>query len=113
QDPPELLEQMYAKLNEGYDNVYARRRSRKDRNIFKKISYKLFYRLLARISQVEIPLDTGDYRIMTRHMAEVIKQMPERNKFLRGQIAWAGFKQTAVEYDRDVRAAGKPGYTYA
>jgi polyisoprenyl-phosphate glycosyltransferase len=112
QDPPELMEIMYHKLKEGYENVYAKRRSRKDKNIVKKAAYKIFYRLLARISQVEIPLDTGDYRIMSRQMAEVIKNMPERNKFLRGQIAWAGFKQTFVEYDRDERAAGEPGYTY-
>lgn len=112
QDPPELIEIMYRKLLEGYENVYAKRRSRKDKNVIKKAAYKLFYRILAKISHVDIPLDTGDYRIMSRKMADVIKNMPERNKFLRGQIAWAGFKQTFVEYDRDERAAGEPGYTY-
>lgn len=112
QDPPELIELMYKKLMEGFENVYAKRRSRKDKNIIKKAAYKIFYRILAKISQVDIPLDTGDYRIMSRKMAEVIKKMPERNKYLRGQIAWAGFKQTFIEYDRDERAAGEPGYTY-
>ncbi len=112
QDPPELIDIMYKKLKEGYENVYAKRRSRKDKNVIKKAAYKTFYRILARISQVDIPLDTGDFRIMSRKMAEVVKNMPERNKFLRGQIAWAGFKQTFVEYDRDERAAGEPGYTY-
>lgn len=112
QDPPELIEIMYRKLLEGYENVYAKRRSRKDKNVIKKAAYKVFYRILAKISHVDIPLDTGDYRIMSRKMADVIKNMPERNKFLRGQIAWAGFKQTFVEYDREERAAGEPGYTY-
>lgn len=112
QDPPELIEVMYKKLKEGYENVYAKRKSRKDKNVLKKAAYKTFYRILARISQVDIPLDTGDFRIMSRKMAEVVKSMPERNKFLRGQIAWAGFKQTFVEYDRDERLAGEPGYTY-
>lgn len=112
QDPPELMEEMISLIKQGYDNVYAKRRSRKDKNLIKKAAYKTFYRLLARISNVEVPLDTGDFRVMTRKVAEVLKNMPEQHKFLRGQIAWLGFKQTFVEYDRDVRAAGEPGYTY-
>lgn len=112
QDPPELMEEMIALVKQGYENVYAKRRSRKDKSVIKKSAYKIFYRLLARISNVEVPLDTGDFRVMTRKVAEVLKNMPEQHKFLRGQIAWLGFKQTFVEYDRDVRAAGEPGYTY-
>jgi dolichol-phosphate mannosyltransferase len=112
QDPPELMEEMITLIKQGYENVYAKRRSRKDKNVIKKAAYKIFYRLLARISNVEVPLDTGDFRVMTRKVAEVLKNMPEQHKFLRGQIAWLGFKQTFVEYDRDVRAAGEPGYTY-
>lgn len=112
QDPPELIEVLYNKSKEGFEVVYAKRRSRKDKNIFKKIAYKIFYRLLAKISQVDIPLDTGDFRVINRKVIEVLKQMPEQHKFLRGQIAWLGFNQTFVEYDRDVRAAGEPGYTY-
>lgn len=112
QDPPELMEEMITLIKQGNEVVYAKRRSRKDRNVFKKFAYKRFYRLLAKISNVDIPLDTGDFRIMTRKVAEVLKKMPEQHKFLRGQIAWLGFKQTFVEYDRDVRAAGEPGYTY-
>ncbi|MGZ3865894.1 MAG: glycosyltransferase family 2 protein [Bacteroidia bacterium] len=112
QDPPELMEEMIALIKQGNEVVYAKRRSRKDKNVFKKFAYKRFYRLLAKISNVDIPLDTGDFRIMTRKVAEVLKKMPEQHKFLRGQIAWLGFKQTFVEYDRDVRAAGEPGYTY-
>jgi glycosyltransferase involved in cell wall biosynthesis len=112
QDPPELIEIMYKKLLEGYENVYAKRRSRKDKSIIKKTAYKTFYRILAKISHVDIPLDTGDYRVMSRKMANVVKNMPEQSKYLRGQIAWAGFKQTFIEYDREERAAGEPGYTY-
>jgi glycosyltransferase involved in cell wall biosynthesis len=112
QDPPELIEEMIALIKQGNEVVYAKRRSRKDTNVFKKFAYKRFYRLLAKISNVDIPLDTGDFRVMTRKVAEVLKKMPEQHKFLRGQIAWLGFKQTFVEYDRDVRAAGEPGYTY-
>ena len=112
QDPPELIEEMIALIKEGNQVVYAKRRSRKDKNVFKKFAYKSFYRILARISNVDVPLDTGDFRVMTRKVAEVLKNMPEQHKFLRGQIAWLGFKQTFVEYDRDARAAGEPGYTY-
>ncbi|HEY1037931.1 MAG TPA: glycosyltransferase family 2 protein [Bacteroidia bacterium] len=112
QDPPELIEVLYNKTKEGFQVVYAKRRSRKDKNLFKRAAYKTFYRLLARISQVDIPLDTGDFRVMHRKVIDVLKDMPEQHKFLRGQIAWIGFNQTFVEYDRDVRAAGEPGYTY-
>jgi glycosyltransferase involved in cell wall biosynthesis len=112
QDPPELIEEMIALIKQGNEVVYAKRRSRKDRSVIKKTAYKTFYRLLARISNVDVPLDTGDFRVMTRKVAEVLKNMPEQHKFLRGQIAWLGFKQSFVEYDRDVRAAGEPGYTY-
>lgn len=112
QDPPELIEEMIALIKQGNEVVYAKRRSRKDKNVLKKAAYKTFYRLLAKISNVDVPLDTGDFRVMTRKVAEVLKKMPEQHKFLRGQIAWLGFKQTFVEYDRDVRAAGEPGYTY-
>ena len=112
QDPPELIEEMVSLVKQGNQVVYAKRRSRKDKSFIKKTAYKTFYRLLARISNVDVPLDTGDFRVMTRKVAEVLKDMPEQHKFLRGQIAWLGFKQTFVEYDRDVRAAGEPGYTY-
>jgi dolichol-phosphate mannosyltransferase len=112
QDPPELIEEMIGLLKQGNEVVYAQRRSRKDKSVVKKFAYKTFYRLLARISNVEVPLNTGDFRVITRKVAEVLKNMPEQHKFLRGQIAWLGFKQTYVEYDRDARAAGEPGYTY-
>jgi polyisoprenyl-phosphate glycosyltransferase len=112
QDPPELIIEMYEKINKGFDVVYAKRRSRKDRSVVKKAAYKSFYKILAVISQIEIPLDTGDFRMMKKNVVDELLKMQESNKFLRGQIAWLGFNQTYVEYDRDVRAAGEPGYTY-
>ncbi len=112
QDPPELIADLYNTMQEGYEVVYAKRRSRKDKSIFKKIAYKTFYRILARISQIDIPLDTGDFRILKRCVVDELNRMPEQHKFLRGQIAWLGFNQTYIEYDRDARVAGEPGYSY-
>ena len=91
--------------------VYAKRRSRKGESAFKKFTAKLFYRLLAKITSSNIPIDTGDFRIMNRKIVNVLKQMPEQQKFLRGQISWVGFRQTYVEYDRHTRNDGETGYT--
>jgi dolichol-phosphate mannosyltransferase len=112
QDPPELVLEMDQKMNEGFHVVYARRRKRKGESVAKLLTARLFYRLLAKIASVEIPLDTGDFRIMDKKVVDVLKAMPEQNKFLRGQISWIGFKQTFVEYDRSERQGGKTGYTY-
>ncbi len=112
QDPPELIAEMYEKMKQGYEVVYARRRNRKGEGWMKKTTAKYFYRILASITSIDIPLDTGDFRIMHRKIVDVLKQMPEQQKFLRGQISWAGFNQTFIEYDRDERHAGKTGYTY-
>lgn len=112
QDPPELIADLYQRHKEGFEVVYARRRSRKGESWLKRVTARGFYRIMARLTQIDIPLDTGDYRIIDRKVVEVLKQMPEQNKFLRGQISWAGFRQTAVEYDRDERNAGKTSYTY-
>lgn len=112
QDPPELIREMVDKMKEGFEVVYAKRRSRKGESVMKKYTAKYFYRLLSSITSISIPLDTGDFRIMDRKIVDVLKQMPEQEKFLRGQISWAGFNQTFVEYDRDQRHAGKTGYTY-
>lgn len=112
QDPPELIADLYAKLKEGFQVVYAKRRQRGGETLAKKWTAKLFYRLLKRITSVDIPLDTGDFRIMDRKVVNVLKAMPEKNKFLRGQISWIGFKQTFVEYDRNERHTGQTGYTY-
>ncbi len=112
QDPPELIFDLYQKMKEGYEVVYARRSSRKGESWLKRQTAAWFYRLLKRITSVEIPVDTGDFRIMDRKIVEIIKAMPERHKFLRGQIAWIGFRQSFVTYERDERNAGTTGYTY-
>ncbi|MEO6904269.1 MAG: glycosyltransferase family 2 protein [Bacteroidia bacterium] len=112
QDPPELIIEMYAKLKEGYQVVYAKRKSRNGESFLKKFTAKFFYRLLAKITSVNIPVDTGDFRILDQKVVKILRQMPEQHKFLRGQISWVGFKQTFVEYDRDERNAGQTGYTY-
>lgn len=112
QDPPELIPLLYKKYSEGFDVVYTKRSRRKDRSIIKKTAYKLFYRILSRISSIPIPLDAGDFRIISRKVADVLKNMPEQQKFLRGQITWIGFRQTHIEYEREQRAGGKPEYTY-
>lgn len=112
QDPPELIHELYKKLKEGYEVVYAKRKSRKGENFMKRWTAKTFYRLLGKITSISIPVDTGDFRIMDRKIVDVLKQMPEQQKFLRGQISWIGFNQTSIEYDRNERNAGQTGYTY-
>lgn len=110
QDPPELIPEMVAQYHKGFKVVYARRRSRSGESFFKKLTAKLFYRILVRLTGVKIPIDTGDFRLIDRVIVEQLKLMPEPNKFLRGQIAWMGFRQTFVEFDRDARKYGKTGY---
>jgi len=113
QDPPELIPQLYQKLHEGYEVVYARRRTRQGESAAKKFTAKLFYRILASITHISIPVDTGDFRIVSRKVVDALKQMPEQNKFIRGQISWIGYRQTYLEYDRAERAGGATGYTYS
>ena len=112
QDPPELIAQLYEKLKEGNDVVYAKRKSRTGESWMKKTTARIFYRILSRLTSVNIPLDTGDFRIMSKRIVNVLRNMPEQQKYLRGQIAWAGYRQTFVEYDREKRNAGSTGYTY-
>ncbi|SHK11069.1 glycosyltransferase family 2 protein [Hymenobacter psychrotolerans] len=112
QDPPELIVPLYQKLQEGYEVVYAKRRSRQGESAAKKTTAKLFYRILASITNISIPVDTGDFRIISRKVVDALKRMPEQNKFIRGQISWIGYRQTFVEYDRAERAGGETGYTY-
>ena len=113
QDPPELIIDLYNKLNQGFDVVYAQREARRGESYFKLLTAKWFYRILKNITHVDIPVDTGDFRIMTRQVVQALQQMPEQQKFLRGQIAWLGFKQTSVSYTRDERNAGQSGYSYS
>jgi polyisoprenyl-phosphate glycosyltransferase len=112
QDPPELIPEMIAKWREGYDVVYATRRSRQGESAFKKTTANLFYRLLRRISEIEIPRNTGDFRLMDRRVVDALKRMPERNRFMKGLFAWVGFNQTAIHYDRDPRIAGETSWNY-
>ena len=111
QDPPEILSSCLEKLREGFDVVYAVRRKRKE-SFLKRGAYALFYRLLKRVAEVEIPLDSGDFCVMSRRFADVLRQMPERNVFMRGLRAWGGFRQTGIEYERSARAAGKTKYPF-
>ena len=113
QDPPELIPELYAKYKEGYEVVYAQRIKRKGESWFKKISAKWFYRILKKMTHINIPVDTGDFRLIDRKVVECLKQMPEQNKFLRGQIAWIGFKQTAVHFERQERIHGKTNYPFS
>lgn len=110
QDPPELIVEMIAKWREGYDVVYAKRVERKGETWFKKVSASLFYRLLQRMSDIEIPLDTGDYRLIDRQVADQLLAIREKSRFVRGLVSWVGFKQTAVEYVRDERLYGETKY---
>jgi glycosyltransferase involved in cell wall biosynthesis len=113
QDPPELIGEMDRKMDDGWNVVYARRRQRKGESFFKLATAQLFYRLLKNITSVDIPVDTGDFRMMDWKVVEVINRMPEHHKFIRGMVSWVGFRQTWVEYDRDQRHSGKTGYTFS
>jgi glycosyltransferase involved in cell wall biosynthesis len=113
QDPPEVIPEMYAKHKEGYEVVYGQRSKRKGDSFFKKITAKYFYRILKRITNVNIPLDTGDFRLIDRKIVNDLKNMPEQNKFLRGQIAWLGYRQTSVFFERDERKFGETGYPFS
>ena len=110
QDPPELIADLHAKMQEGFDVVYARRRSRKGETALKLAVAYLGYKLLNRISEVQIPRDTGDFRIIGCKVVEQLRQMPEHHGFLRGLVAYAGFRQSHVDYDRDERACGAGKY---
>lgn len=113
QDPPELIKDLYHKMIEGYDVVFAQREQRVGESWHKLITAKLFYRFINRLSDVSIPLDTGDFRIISKKINDIIVSMPEWNKFLRGQIAWTGFNQTSIQYTREERYAGKTNYSYS
>jgi dolichol-phosphate mannosyltransferase len=112
QDPPELIPDLLKKSLEGFEVVYAKRKKRKGESLLKKLTAKLFYRFLANITQIEIPLDTGDFRLIHRKVQKVLLNMPEQHKYLRGQIAWIGFNSTFVEYDREERMGGNTKFTY-
>jgi len=110
QDPPELIETFLQRWREGFDVVYAVRRTRKGESAFKLFTASLFYRTIKRLTKVSIPVDTGDFRLMSRRVVEALRQSPERHRFLRGMVSWVGYNQTGVEYDRDERLSGSTKY---
>lgn len=110
QDPPELLSEMMAMLDAGADVAYGRRRIREGESRFKLTTAYLFYRLINWLSDVDIPKDTGDFRLVTRQVLDAVNSMPERHRFLRGMFSWVGFRQEPVDYDRAARMAGESKY---
>jgi dolichol-phosphate mannosyltransferase len=111
QDPPELLHDMMTKMDAGYDVVYGHRIERKGESFFKRASAWAFYRFLNKLSEVPIPKDVGDFRLMSRRTVDALKQMPERVRFTRGMVSWLGFRQVALDYIRSPRFAGKSHYS--
>ncbi|HEQ72154.1 MAG TPA: glycosyltransferase [Spirochaetia bacterium] len=110
QDPPRVIKEMAKKWKQGFEVVYGQRTKRKGESIFKRATASLFYRLIRRLSGVDIPVDTGDFRLIDRKVCDALKAMPERHRFMRGMAAWVGFKQCAVPYERQKRYAGKTKY---
>jgi dolichol-phosphate mannosyltransferase len=111
QDPPELFEKFNDKIQQGYDVVYAVRTKRKE-NWFLKTAYWIFYRILSRVGETAIPIDSGDFSLFRREILDHILRMPEQSLYLRGLRSWVGFRQTAVEYERPERASGKPKFSF-
>jgi glycosyltransferase involved in cell wall biosynthesis len=112
QDPPELIAELVAAWRQGYQVVLARRIDRDGDSVAKRLSARLFYRVINRLSEVPIPEDVGDFRLLDRRVVEALRRMPERMRFMKGLFAWAGFRQTTVEYHRPVRAAGRSKWSY-
>jgi dolichol-phosphate mannosyltransferase len=112
QDPPELIPEMIKKWKEGYDVVYGKRLKRKGETFFKKFTAKMFYRFLNKMTDVDIPVDTGDFRLIDRKVCEALKQVNERNRYIRGLVSWLGFKQTFIEFNREERFAGVTKYPF-
>jgi dolichol-phosphate mannosyltransferase len=112
QDPPEIIPEMVMRWREGYDVVYGRRIARKGETWFKKATAALFYRLLRSLTSVNIPVDTGDFRLMDRKVCDALFDMRERSRFIRGMVSWAGFRQTSVDYVREERFAGETKYPF-
>jgi glycosyltransferase involved in cell wall biosynthesis len=110
QDPPEVIPEMVAKWREGYEVVYGKRAKREGETFFKRFTASFFYRLLRAVTDIDIPLDTGDFRLVDRKVVEVMRLLREKNRFIRGLVAWVGFRQTALEYVRHRRFAGTTKY---
>jgi dolichol-phosphate mannosyltransferase len=112
QDPPELLPEMLERIDRGADVVFGQRRQRAGETVLKRATSALFYRLISKISSVPIPLDTGDFRLITRRVLDHLLAMPEQHRFIRGMVSWLGFRQEALLYDRDARFAGETKYPF-
>jgi dolichol-phosphate mannosyltransferase len=112
QDPPEVIPEMVARWKEGYHVAYGQRRDREGETAFKLFTAKLFYRLFNKLANIDMPLDTGDFRLMDRCVVQAIRQMPEYDRFLRGMVSWIGFRQIAVPYHRAARVAGESKYPF-
>ncbi|MEM9004306.1 MAG: glycosyltransferase family 2 protein [Cyanobacteria bacterium P01_F01_bin.86] len=112
QDPPELIAEMLDLWQQGFDVVYATRNSRKGESFIKRLTAHTFYRLMGKLTRVQVPPDTGDFRLMDRQVVNALKQMPERQRFMKGLFAWVGFKQTAIAFDREPRYKGKTNWNY-
>ncbi len=112
QDPPEFIFDLYQKYKTGYDVVYAQRILRKGEGVFKKQTASFYYKLIKKITNISIPVNTGDFRLIDRKVVRVLRKMPEKNKFIRGQVAWTGFRQVGLPYERDPRHRGETSYTF-
>jgi dolichol-phosphate mannosyltransferase len=110
QDPPELIPELVARWREGYDVVYAVRRNRKGESPFKLFTARLFYRVIRRLTNVDIPVDSGDFRLFSRRVVDALKSIRERHRFIRGLVSWVGYRQSAIAYDRDARFSGATKY---
>lgn len=110
QDPPEVFAEMAIKWREGYHVVYGKRKKREGESLFKKLSAKVFYRLINSMTTIELPLDTGEFRLIDRKVCDAVNRLPEKNRYIRGLVSWVGFKQVAVEYVRHERFAGETKY---
>lgn len=110
QDPPELIKDMIDLHHTGYDVVYGKRKDRKGESLFKRGTASLFYRFLNSISEIQIPLDTGDFRLMSRRVVNALSSLKERDRFVRGMVSWVGFPQTSLEFERDARYSGETKY---
>ncbi|MNI31554.1 hypothetical protein D3C73_854410 [compost metagenome] len=110
QDPPELILKMIEEWKKGYEVVYAKRLKRNGESLFKKWTASAFYRILRYSTDISIPVDTGDFRLIDRKVCEELKRLPEKNRFVRGLVSWVGFRQKAIEYERDERLAGETKY---
>ncbi len=113
QDPPEIIEAMIMKWKQGYEVVYGKRKKREGEGFLKLLTAKFFYRILRFLTNIDIPVDTGDFRLMDRKVVEGVKGMRERHRFIRGMVSWIGFKQVALTYDRQARSWGRTNYSYS